>query len=178
MSMEHKAFLFDHSRFEAELGKTLHEALQSGNIKELVRFIEINVNQLKDPYEGAPLDLSWDDLLETRDAHQYGDFALTKFYEPEFDLGLGSDWALVERGLTKSSDVAPAFILGRPFGPAQNLFDPGKMGSYFLSAEEVKKKSAQLRTLMNKASLCELLPGVVQVFRKAADSGKGLYTTF
>jgi hypothetical protein len=178
MSMDHKAFVFDYDGFKAELEKTLYEALNSGPLEGLERFIETNLDQLKDPYEGRPLDRSWRSLLESKDAHQYGDIAISKFYDPGSDIGLGSDWELVARGLEKDSGLPSVVILGDSFGPTHNRFDPGKMGSYFFSKEAAQDKFSKLRALAKKPSLREILPDAVKMFNLAVASGKGLYTTF
>ena len=53
-------------------------ALRSGDCGQLVEFIELERAELTDPYEGEPLPPDWEQLLEQKDTHQYGDFALTK----------------------------------------------------------------------------------------------------
>src|SRR5262245_50929549 len=82
MSMGHKAFVVDYEAFADQLSDILKTALVTNNDDDLVHFIEANISSLKDPYEGDPLDSSWEDLVETKDAHSYGDIALTKFYDP------------------------------------------------------------------------------------------------
>src|SRR5207302_666883 len=92
MPMHHKAFVLDHAGFLRELGEVLYRALATGDCGPLVRFIEAHRGSLTDPYEGEPLEASWESMLETRDAHQYGDFALTRFYDPRADDGLAYEW--------------------------------------------------------------------------------------
>src|ERR1051326_1231389 len=90
--MEHKAFLFDYDAFDGELRAILEGALLSGACGGLVSFINANLGDLRDPYEGEPLGADWETMIETQDAHQYGDFALTKYYDPTADMGLGGAW--------------------------------------------------------------------------------------
>src|SRR5262245_55387643 len=130
MSMDHKAYVFDYHAFKSELSGTLMDALSTGQTDSLVKFIEGNRESLTYPYGTMPdqqtwrdliepgdhLDESWQDLVETPDAHTYGDFALTKFYDPADDIGLSHGWdeaeTLLERELGHDY-----YVLGTPFGP-------------------------------------------------------------
>jgi hypothetical protein len=142
--MEHKAFIFDYDSFSRELKPILETALQSGNSERLIVFIEANHAQLKDPYEGEPLDENWMETIDSQDPHQFGDFALTKYYDPANDTGLGADWQRVQDILPQDLTESP--ILGTPLGPKGNLFDPGKMGSYFQANDQVSRNIEYLRT--------------------------------
>src|SRR5690349_15161787 len=95
MSMEHKAFVFDWESFLQELSELLFSALVSDDTTRLKAWINSNVADLKDPYEGEPLTKDWEDTLDVKDAHQYGDFALTKYYDPARDIGLGHEWQII-----------------------------------------------------------------------------------
>src|SRR5579859_5274373 len=48
-------------------------ALVTGDCAGLVSFINANLDSLRDPYEGEPLGTDWEGMIETQDAHQYGD---------------------------------------------------------------------------------------------------------
>jgi hypothetical protein len=177
--MEHKAFVLDYEAFANQLSDILRTALVTNNDDDLAHFIEANISSLKDPYEGDPLDSSWQDLVETEDAHTYGDFALTKFYDPVSDIGLGYNWEGVQNLLNDVSSGLGAAILGSPFGPANNHFDPGKMGSYFQTPSEVQKSLSLLTNLVQqKPELSAGLSGAIEMVRQAAENGKGLYVTF
>lgn len=179
MSMEHKAFAFDYDSFNGELGRLLRHSLESGHTEGLVEFIEANRDDLTDPYEGDPLDEDWQEMVETADAHTYGDFALTKYYDPTEDHGLGYDWDTLEELLDAEAGGGAPLVLGTPFGPAGKLFDPGKMGSYFRSPAEVKEHLAQVERLATeKPELAERLRPLAEMLRPAADAGRGLYVTF
>ncbi|MBD2740414.1 hypothetical protein [Coleofasciculus sp. FACHB-1120] len=134
MSMEHKAFVFDYDSFIYELSNILRNALLTNNNEKLVSFIKQNINSLKDPYEGEALNTSWETMVEPKDPHQYGDFALMKFYDPQDDIGLGAmwEWENIQK-IFKKECGKNSVILGTPFGSKDNYFDPGKMGSYFQS---------------------------------------------
>jgi hypothetical protein len=172
--VEQKAFVFDFATFETELRAILDRALETGRIAELARFIGENLATLKDPYEGEPLADGWEGMLESADPHQYGDFALTKYYDPRADIGLGYEWERARDVLLEHlGNDAP--LLGSTVGPAGNLFDPGKMGSYFQSAALVQANLQALRRLSDSIELAEL-----ERLRRALESavGKGLYVTF
>jgi hypothetical protein len=176
--MEHKAYVFDYERFEAELGRTLYKALEGGPLDDLTAFIARHWSRLKDPFEGNPLEAAWQSTVEPQDAHQYGDLALTKFYEPSANIGLGPGWDQLQRDLEERESLSSSLILGRPFGPLGNLFDPGKMGSYFSSVKEVQKSCFKLMESEKKPNPCSLLPGAIKMFHAAMTAGKGLYVTF
>lgn len=135
--MEHKAFEFDWQFFKTDFLAILHNALASNDVVLLHSYIEENVRVLVDPYEGEPLNLDWRMQIENvHDVHTLGDFAITRFYDPNKDFGIGSAWLDCGDYLTHSSQAA---LLGQTVGPAFNLFDPGKLGSYFQSPDEVSQ---------------------------------------
>jgi hypothetical protein len=187
--MDHKAYVFDYNAFMCELSGALLDALSTGQTDSLVKFVEENRDSLTDPDEGEPLDESWRDMLETAaaqtyggfalDAHAYGDFALTKFYDPADNIGLSHYWDEVETLLDCELGHADYVVLGSPFGPPDELFDPGKMGSYFQSPAEVKEHLSQLEHLAGKKTeIAPCLGKVIEMLRLAAAQGKGLYVRF
>ncbi|MEW5858931.1 MAG: hypothetical protein AB1861_16355 [Cyanobacteriota bacterium] len=180
MSMEHKAFVFDYDAFVDELGNILENALLTNNHERLASFIKQNLNFLKDPYEGEALSTSWETMVEPKDPHQYGDFALTKFYDPQDDIGLGAmwEWENIQK-ILKRECGKDFVILGTPFGSKDNYFNPGKMGSYFQSKNQVQG-NLQLLTeiLYRKSDICGELNEAFKMIQKAAEAEKGLYITF
>ena len=66
MSMQHKAFVLDYEDFKSQMGNLLESALMTGSNDKLVQFIGTNITGLKDPYEGEPLNESWEDLIEVK----------------------------------------------------------------------------------------------------------------
>lgn len=179
MSMDHKAFLFDHTAFERELKPILEEALAKDDPEKLISFINEHFKTITDPYEGNPLGKSWERWVSPKDAHQYGDHALTCFYDPKNNLGLSHAWSAIDDLLKKESPALAAAALGQPCGPAPNYFDPGKMGAYFQSAEMVVQHLKQINALIAKrpALNAALRPLVVMLDAAAAQS-RGLYVTF
>jgi len=126
VSMPHKAYAFDWSAFASDgLHSVLLDALSSGVTRGLIRYIEANLDHLKDRYEGAPLSDNWQDMLENRDVHELGDIALTRFYDPAEDRGIGDDWRDIDEQLSEAGQAA---LLGTPFGSSRAYFDPGRQG--------------------------------------------------
>ena len=142
MAMEHKAFAFDSNGFDAGLRPTLEAALQSGDTWNLELWIDANRSALVDPYEGEPLSGDWRELMENGDVQELGDFALTRYYDPKQDSGISGAWLRIYDEVP--DDVARA-LLGATVGPAENLFDPGRIGSYFQSPEQVSRSVVTLR---------------------------------
>lgn len=176
--MEHKAYVFDYERFSRELAGLLEASLEDGRTDRLRRFVVDHRDQLKDPYGGEPLDADWESLIETRDVHQYGDFALTKYYDPGEDVGLGRDWERVRAVFAREQPGDLTLFLGAPLGPKDRLFDPGKLGSYFQTPDRVRAHLDLLRPLRSRIPLGDVLPSLIAMFDRAAAEGKGLYVTF
>jgi hypothetical protein len=173
MSMDHKAFVFDDDAFRSELRGLLERALQHGDIAPLRAFIETHRGELSDPYEGAPLDRDWESQVEIKDAHQYGDFALTKYYEPADDVGLGADWQALGEGLC-SHGFSEHALLGTPLAS----FDPGKQGSYFQSPATVRENLRRVEELIaTKPALAGQLAALRSMLDAAARRAMGLYIT-
>lgn len=115
-------------------------------------------------------------MVETADPHQYGDFAITKFYQPNEDIGLGNDWQSIQELISVDPPLVESPILGTPLGRKRNLFDPGKMGSYFQSPKQVRQNLRYMTKLAEgqESKLAE----AVEMLRKAAEAKQGLYVTF
>ena len=174
MSMDHKAFVFDDGAFRSELRRLLEQALQHGEVAPLRAFIEAHRGELSDPYEGAPLDRDWESQIEVKDVHQYGDFALTKYYAPSDDIGLGADWQALGEVLA-SHGLAERILLGTSLGS----FDPGKQGSYFQSPATVRENLRCVEELVvTKPALAGQLAALRSMFDAAARRAMGLYITF
>jgi hypothetical protein len=175
--MDHKAFLFDYDSFDRELRPILEEALRAGDYRRLVSFINANLDHLRDPYEGEPLGSDWEAMIETQDPHQYGDFALTKYYDPTADIGLGTGWENLQELMASDPVLTESPILGDTIGPRDDPFDPGKMGSYVQSAQQVCQNRKYLLNLAKKEQR-EDLDRAIQMLTKAAGAETGLYVTF
>jgi len=171
--MSHKAYAFDWRAFEADgLYALLLAALQSGDAGRIKRYIDAHYDDLRDPYEGEPLDTKWEALLENRDVHEYGDFALTRFYDPLDDRGLADDWSAIDGELCESDRAA---MLGLPIGPSGREFDPGRQGSYFQTPQRVVDSLLRVEGVV--AKMPKLRP-FAELLRACVESGRGVYVTF
>ena len=177
--MCHKAYAFDWYAFERdELYEILFRALKTNDTAGLYSYIEANRCLLKDPYEGEPLDENWRSMLENRDVHELGDFALTRFYNPAGDYGVAESWIDINDALPK---YARGTLLGFPFGPRNNLFDPGRMGSYFQTPVQVLKSLTRIRRVRLQR-LEDYQREHIETFQalleECVSKKLGLYTTF
>lgn len=175
--MSHKAYLFEYDRFNMELKPLLEHALLADESRVIIDFIDKNLDALRDPYEGAPLGPEWETLLETRDVQEYGDFALTKYYDPAADCGLGAAWMGLQDWLADDVGLLLSPILGEIVGRREAPFDPGRMGSYFQSPEAVKRNHSYLTRRVESAPL-GARRAALDLLEHAMQSGKGLYVTF
>jgi len=176
--LAHRAFAFDEHAFASELRPLLLRALETGEGAPLRAFIDANLNVLVDPYEGEPLTKGWADLLEAGDVQELGDFALTKYYDGDLDIGLDVDWEAIGELLEKSG-LSPNMALGSPLGPEEKPFDPAREGAYFQTAGEVSSAVAELAALLqaNPSLATELLP-LQGMLQECARTRRGLYVTF
>lgn len=171
MSMSHKAFAFDWKAFESdELYTLLVQALESNKVLALSRYIENHCTELKDPYEGEPLDRTWQEMLENCDVHEYGDFALTRFYDPAADWGVGCEWMEIDDLLSEADRGA---LLGFSIRSENNVFDPGRMGSYFQKPDRV----LQSLKVVNALSI-EAVESFKKLLEDCSQSELGIYATF
>jgi len=170
MSMCHKAYALDHASFMADLAPLLYGALVTGRDAELASFIDRDLTTLTLPWEGKPLAPDWRSVLENGDVHEIADLALTKYYDVDDDCGLQEHWTAVDEGLPAP---ARAHLLGEPFGPPENVFDPGRMGSYFQSPSA----AAESRDVLGRRREPELRP-FLTLLEQVVRSGRGLYVTF
>ena len=180
MSMLHKAYAFDWSAFARdELHNILLDALSSGDERGLIRYIEANRDHIKDRYEGGPLSDDWKDRLGNYDVHEFGDFALTRFYDPMEDYGIDHYWLDLDFEHLPEPDQAA--LLGTPFGPRGAYFDPGRQGSYFQSPQEVVRSHTRLQRIdlsnMDRDQR-ESWEQFKKLLEECAKAGSGLYVTF
>jgi hypothetical protein len=170
MSMEHKAFAFDWPRFARGLRPILVRALAADDPAPLEAYIDRHRGQLTDPYLGEPLDPDWRDRLENGDVQELGDFALTRYYRPMRDRGLGHAWMTLSDELPAP---AAAALLGVSIGDDGALFDPGRMGSYFQTPARVRRSLAALRGVRRPE-----LRGFRRLLERCTADRLGVYVTF
>lgn len=177
MSMLHKAFAFDYARFAAELKPILAAALRADDSSALVQFIDSNLDDLCHPDEGDELGRDWRDRIEQGDVQEYGDFALTKYYDPNDDIGLDHEWEELQDLLVTSDEARVSPILGTVLGEGDVLFDPGRMGSYFQSEHSVRENLVYLQSLADRVS-SDAMQAALGMLDAAAADDKGLYVVF
>jgi hypothetical protein len=180
MSMYHKAFIFDSGSFETSLSSILREALGSNDSALLLRFIENNWPSLTDPNTGEPLTSDWRLIVDTGDVQRCGDIALTLYYDPNENIGLGYDWSELDDLLLRLlPGRGGAVVLGKCFGASNQPFDPGRQGSYFQSPEFVRENLLLINRLMClKTEDADALSKVKDMLQAASTRNKGLYITF
>jgi hypothetical protein len=168
--MEHKCFSFDWDRFESELKQILEDALHTGSVEHLISFITKNLPELTDPYDGYSLKDNWQKMLINRDVLEYGDYALTKYYDVQDDHGLGYTWTDLSDQLPP--DAARA-LLGFPISSGNSIFDPGRMGSYFQTPVEIQ----QSITVLSKVNY-EAVNNFRSILQECNQKNLGVYITF
>ena len=173
--MEHKAFIFDFDGFENELCPLIQHALRTDNCSGILEFICNNMDSLVDPYEGEQLQTDWEEMIEVADPHQYGDFALTKYYDPTQDIGLGLAWEVVQDHIDPNRTTSP--ILGTVVGEFESPFEPGKLGAYFQSRELIAQNLDYVQKIKQCKSSADL-DNAIRLLQVASSSEKGLYVTF
>jgi hypothetical protein len=176
--MSHKAFVFDHARFERELRERLLTALTRDDPRPLEAFITAHREALRDPYEGNPLGSNWRDEFRPADVQAYADFALTMYYDPSDDIGLGSSWEKASQGIEQAGlDGSP--LLGTALATAAVCFDPGRQGAYLQSESDVQYHLTQLSALEARTPRrLQWLRAVQEMLQSAASERRGLYVTF
>ncbi len=178
MTMAHRAFAFDYPKFHDELRPVLLRALETNDTTALRGWIDAHLSLLVDPDDGEPLPKNWQKSLALGDVHELGDFALTKYYDGDLDIGLDVDWEALGELLEKSG-LDPALTLGTALGQDDAPFDPGRQGSYFQTPAEVAAAVTQLQTLLQaQPALATQLAPLQGMFQQAARHRCGLYVTF
>jgi hypothetical protein len=170
MSLSHKAYAFDWSAFDVGLRAAVEQALTHRSPRDLLLLVESDPASYKDPYQGEPLEENWQANLENRDEHELADYAITRYYDPASDFGLGTEWRELSVSLSERGRSA---LLGRSIGPVDNSFDPGRQGSYFQTPAECHDTLRILR--LEQTALPE---GYLDGLSRAAEAGLGLYQTF
>lgn len=170
--MEHKAYIFDYIQFKKELAPILVKALASNDVKLLREFILKNKQEIKTPWDGDPIENNWEKEYCVNDVHHYGDFALTKYYDPSNDQELMDVWQDLD-------DEFYDYFLGCPLGPEGNYFDLGKYGSYFLSPNQVVEKRSSIEKITDELeNYQEEVESYIDLLKKAEKEKKGVYITF
>lgn len=136
-----------------------------------LRYIEAHREQIKDPNEGYPIPSNWQTTLLNGDVQELADFALTRFYDPAADGGLGETWLIAEGAIPEQDRSA---LLGTPIGHPDHEFDPGRQGSYFQTPEQVTESLRRLERCGHEIEL----ESYIQLLQRCSDQGLGVYVTF
>ena len=168
MSMSHKAFSLDWERFADELRPLIEAALRTNDDSSIREFIARH--NCCDPNDGEALGEAWVERSPDCNVQDLADIALTAFYQPANDFGLGDEWRTIG---VHFSDEARAALLGNPLAAGAIAFDPGLMGSYFQSPEQARRS---LR-IVEKLEALTQTPFIAGL-RAAAHGERGLYVTF
>jgi hypothetical protein len=116
-------------------------------------------------------------MFLTSDPQEYGDFALTRYYQPD-NIGLVYEWEEIQDIIAAARPgLIQSPILGEVVGPPNNPFDPGKLGSYFQSTEDVRASLALVKELASEWGT-DLLASAITMLEAADKNGGGLYVTF
>jgi hypothetical protein len=100
-------------------------------------FLSRSISECYSPYDGEPLTAPWESNLEAGDIQELADFALTKFYAPDANQGVGHNWIELDAQLPEEARRA---LLGLSVAG----FDPGRQGAYFQSPSDVAKSATAL----------------------------------
>lgn len=168
--MQHKAFEFDWTGFQIGLAPLLEQSLVTRDVESLRQFVTANRRYCTSPYSGQTLPAQWETLLQSKDVQEYADFALTRYYDPSDDIGIGDDWA---EALDELSPDQQQAMLGAPFGKPDARFDPGHQGAYFKTVDGVEQSLRALNGVSHP-EVSKFSRYLVLVSAK----GKGLYVTF
>ena len=191
MSMEHKSFLFNTSAFTKELSEIILTAGETDNEKLLISFINQNLNDLKSPYSGEELTVEWIEELETEDIQELADFAMTKYYNPDEELGLSYSWELLlelfdELDLKFNNEY---YILGKSLDSENFTLDPGRMGLGFIDSQQISSIHKELISLKQNfinifetesldKEVIQAYEELIEIYEEAKESNCGLLMTF
>jgi hypothetical protein len=135
--MGHRAYIFDWPSFENELLPAIAAGLE-GDVDSLKAFVADQRGLLVDPATAEPLgDLE----LEAADVDRLGQIAMTRFYDPTADHGLGRAW---DELVSSLSDEELKLLLGEPVKVARRTFCEGTV---FQSNGRVRISYKKLREL-------------------------------
>ncbi|UPZ16628.1 hypothetical protein [Flavobacterium humidisoli] len=189
--MEHKSFLFNTSAFTKELSEIILTAGETDNEKLLISFINQNLNDLKSPYSGEELTAEWIEELETEDIQELADFAMTKYYNPDEELGLSYSWELLlesfdELDLKFNNEY---YILGKSLDSENFTLDPGRMGLGFIDSQQISSIHKELISLKQNFTnifetesldkeVIQAYEELIEIYEEAKESNCGLLMTF
>ena len=157
--MGHHAFIFDWPTFERELLPAISAGL-AGDLEPLRGFARDQRGLLVNPLNGEPIT---EQDLHSEDVDWLGEIAMTRYFDPTADHGLGTSWETLIQALDADQQQ---LLLGEPISVEGRSFSPGTV---FQSNGRVRLAHRQLKEL----GLAELR-GFVRTLRIAGVSQRGL----
>jgi len=172
MSMDHRAFVFDYEAFVRELRPQLFQLVE-GEPAALDEFIDSHWPLLKHPQTRVPLHQQWRDVLTNPGIK--GEAALTRYYDPDGDIGLHDDWMRTLKLLDHLLPSGGSVTLGEPIEHHGRAFDPRLQGTFFQSPALVRSNLARLDNITTGSD-----DEGIAAWREAlvSASDRGLYVTF
>lgn len=196
MSMEHKAYLFDMTKYHTEIEKVLDECCCEQNISKAEKYINEHWKELCSPYTYEQLDENWKNILVNHSLQEYCDILLTACYECEKDIGLGYSWDGVNESLKQLNfmDNIEECVLGKKVVFHDTVIDPGAMGLGIVDIEEVnciaellQQNRGKLEQMelpqdllypMEREEIEEAYDELIDIYNSAVKKGKGIMFTF
>lgn len=189
--MNHKSFLFNTSDFSKELSEIILNAGNTGNEDLLISFINENLEHLKSPYSGEELFEDWTEELENENIQELADFAMTKYYNPDEELGLSHNWDSLLQSFDKLDLKfnADYYILGKSLKFNNFTLDPGMMGLGFISSDHISSMYLELLNLKPRfidifetndldSELINSFEKLIKMYKGANEAECGLLMTF
>lgn len=196
MSMEHKAYLFDMVKYHTTIEGIIKECCFEESTLKAETYISEHWKELSSTDTCEKLDKEWKNILIKNSLQEYCDILLTACYECENDIGLGYAWDGVNECLKQLNfmDNIEKCVLGNSIEFYGKVIDPGAMGLGIVDIEEVimiadllqsnRKRLTQVEELqdllypINKQELEDAYIDLMNIYRQAVNTGKGIMFTF
>ncbi|WP_309716122.1 hypothetical protein [Armatimonas sp.] len=166
MSNLHKAFVFDEAAFRRDLAPILDRHDDAA----LEHFISDHRAQLRNPRNGGHIESDWRDDAAFDGFARRTTLALTAYYDPTANIGLGSAASKCRFGLIDLYPESRVFVSGGALGVPDG---------YFQSASYVAESVAILENLRSELPLkADVIDPVLTMLQAAKSVGQGLYIIF
>jgi hypothetical protein len=166
MSNLHKAFVFDEAAFRRDLAPLLDRHDDTA----LEHFIDDHRGRLRSPRTGAALEQGWRDDTAYDGFGRRAALALTAYYDPTANIGLGSAASKCRFGLIDLYPEGRVFVGGGALGTPEG---------HYQSASYVAESVAILERLRADFPLkAEIIDPVLTMLGAAAQAQQGLFLLF
>lgn len=191
--MEHKAFLFDTTKFHSLIEPVMKASVVDTNAAH--QYICDHLDELQSPYTGDALDTDWESEFGELTLQVYFDILLTACYDVEDDRGLGEMWDAVNE-VIKELDVfeeGELPVTGWEVEIENIVVDPGMEGLGIIDSAEVEEILDILKENRDDAATAEpedllyetdpeewleAYDDLCRLYEDALQQGKGLLLTF